>query len=79
MQPRSIARPQTSTTVHTSPLIRSDLVVRPNQSWERPGTFRDAEIVGSNPAVPTQKPQVRSLSGAARWFGSSFHLSMGSV
>lgn len=32
MQPRSIARPQTSTTVHTSPLIRSDLVVRPNQS-----------------------------------------------
>ena len=60
--PASIPRPPTIGGVHASPLIRSDLVIRPNQYIEKPADiFRDAEVVGSNPAVPTQKPQVRAI------------------
>ena len=72
--PAIIPRPPTIGGVHASPPIRSDLVIRPNQSAEkRPDIFRDAEVVGSNPAVPTQNPQVRPLSGAACLFGTGFH------
>jgi hypothetical protein len=68
--PAFIPRPPTIRRVHASPPIRSDLVIRPNQYAEkRPDIFRDAEVVGSSPTVPTQKPQVRPLSGAACWFG----------
>jgi hypothetical protein len=55
--------------VHASPHIRSDLVIRPNQYAEkRPDIFRDAEVVGSNPAVPTN--QVAAL--LANVTGGSF-------
>jgi hypothetical protein len=51
-----IEHPPTIGGVHASLPICSDLVIRPNQSLEKqPGTFRDAEVVGSNPAVPTMK------------------------
>ena len=61
--PAFIPRPPTIGGVHASPLIRSDLVIRPNQYVEkRADIFRDAEVVGSNPAVPTQKVLVRAIS-----------------
>ena len=60
--PAFIPRPPTIGGVHASPLIRSDLVIRPNQYVKnRADIFRDAEVVGSNPAVPTQKVLVRGL------------------
>ena len=59
-----IEHPLTVRGVHASPFIPSDLVVRPNQYTENgPDIFRDAEVVGSNPAVPTQNPHVRPLRG----------------
>ena len=62
-----IPRPPTIGGVHASPLICSDLVIRPNQYLEkRPGTFRDAEVVGLNPAVPTTKVLVRGLQSGLR-------------
>lgn len=57
-----IEHPPTIGGVHASPLICSDLVIRPNQSLEkRPGIFRDAEVAGSSPAVPTTRVLVRGL------------------
>jgi hypothetical protein len=54
--PAFIPRPPTIGGVHSSPSIRSDLVIRPNQYAEKqPDIFRDAEVVGSSPTVPTTK------------------------
>jgi hypothetical protein len=72
--PAFIPRPPTIGGVHSSPLIHSDLVIRPNQYAEkRPDIFRDAEVVGSNPAVPTIKVLVRGLQTSLRPAPRSFH------
>lgn len=72
--PAFIPRPPTIRGVHTSMHIRSDLVLRPNQSLEkRPDIFRDAEVAGSNPAVPTTKVLVRGLQTDLRPAPRSSH------
>ena len=72
--PAFIPRPPTIGGVHASPLICSDLVIRPNRYAEkRADIFRDAEVVGSNPAVPTQKVLVRGFPPSLRPVPRSFH------
>ena len=54
--PAFIPRPYSITVVCNHPHIRSDLAIRPSQSVANcPGSLRDAEVAGSNPAVPTKE------------------------
>ena len=69
-----IEHPPTFGGVHASPPICSDLVIRPNQYAEkRPDIFRDAEVVGSNPTVPTTKVLVRGSPTCPRPAPLAFH------
>jgi len=69
-----IAHPPTSAPVRGRRRIALTWRFGPHESAPvRTRRVRDAEVVGSNPAVPTQKPQVRPLSGAACWFARVFH------
>jgi hypothetical protein len=64
--PALIPRPPTIGGVHACPPIRSDLVIRPNQYVEnRADIFRDAEVAGSNPAVPTTQVRSEACSQAS--------------